>query len=107
MNKRLKKKNGLSKITNEELNGLDFTLAKYILPRLIRFKDYNTMGHPSNFKNQEEWHNTIDKMIYSFKYVIDNNYKNIFKNTEEDKLNYEKYKEGMTLFAEYFMDLWD
>ena len=34
MNKRLRKKKGLSKITEEELWGLDITLAKYILPRL-------------------------------------------------------------------------
>ena len=41
MNKRLRKKKGLLKIREEEIWGLDLTLAKYILPRLIKFKDVN------------------------------------------------------------------
>lgn len=106
MNKRLRKKRGLSKIRKEELWGLDVTLAKYILPRLIKFKDINNMSYPSNFENHEEWHKTIDKMIYSFEYVIERNYK-IYKDLEEEKKIYEKYKEGMQLFSEHFMDLWD
>lgn len=106
MNKRLRKKKGLSKIRVEELWGLDLTLAKYILPRLIRFKDINYMSYPSNFENHEEWHKVIDKMIYSFEYVIKRNYE-VYKDLEEEKKRYEKYKEGMQLFAEYFIDLWD
>lgn len=106
MNKRLKKKKGLSKIRVEELWGLDVTLAKYILPRLIKFKDINDMSYPSNFESHEEWHKTIDKMIYAFEYVIERNYK-LYKDLEDVKRRQSDYKEGMQLFAEYFLDLWD
>lgn len=106
MNKRLRKKKGLLKIREEEIWGLDLTLAKYILPRLIKFKDVNDRSFPTDFENHEEWHKTIDKMIYSFEYVIKHNYE-VYKDLEEEKKRHEKYKEGMQLFAEHFMDLWD
>ena len=38
MNKRIAKKKGLAKIRQEELWNLDITLAKYILPRLQKFR---------------------------------------------------------------------
>lgn len=106
MNKRLKKKKGLSKIREEELWGLDVTLAKYILPRLIRFKDINDMSYPHDFESHEQWRKTIDKMIYAFEYVIKSNYE-VYTDLEEERKRAEKYREGMLLFAEYFMDLWD
>lgn len=107
MNKRIKKKKGLSKITNQEVWGLDVTLAKYILPRLQKFKQINTMSHPTDFKNIEEWHKVIDKMIYSFNYVIQNNIGTIHGDLSEKVEYFKKYEEGMNLFARYFKDLWD
>lgn len=109
MNKRIRKKKGLSKITEEEVWGLDVTLAKYILPRLIKFKEVNVMSHPIAFENIEEWHKVIDKMIYSFDYVLkeDSGMCNLNMTEEEREERHKKYKEGMNLFAEYFMDLWD
>lgn len=106
MNKRWRKKKGLSKIREEELWSLDVTLAKYILPRLIKFKDINDMSYPSEFESHEKWHEIIDKMIYSFKYIIKRN-DGMLGNLEEEKKRREKYKEGMRLFAEHFIDLWD
>ena len=38
MNKRLKKKKGLSKIQNSELWDLDYTIIEFILPRLKNLK---------------------------------------------------------------------
>lgn len=102
MNKRILKKKGLSKITNEEVWDLDVTLAKYILPRLIKFKNINTNGYPVIFNSLEEWHKVIDKMIWSFEKQLNNawNYNSL---DEESKI----YLEGVHLFAEYFSDLWD
>lgn len=102
MNKRLRKKKGLSKITHEELWDLDVTLAKYILPRLIRFKEINKMGYPTEFNNSKEWHEAIDKMIWSFNKVLKDNW-----NYEDIKNESKRYLEGMHLFAEHFSDLWD
>ena len=66
MNKRLRKKYGLSKITNKELWDLYFTLAKYILPRLIRFKQCVSC-HPPDI-TFEQYLEVLDKMIWSFNF---------------------------------------
>ena len=101
MNKRLRKKKGLSKITYSELWGLDFTLAKYILPRLIKFKE-NAEGHPSDI-TWEEYLIILDKMIWSFSYIIKEEYSSTLEDYEkEDK----RCREGLHLFAEYFRSLW-
>lgn len=109
MNKWLRKKKGLSKIQDSELWGLDITLAKYILPRLKRFKDINKMSHPISFGSIEEWHSIIDKMIYSFDYVLkeDCGLNSVSITDEEKEKRYKNYQEGMDLFAKHFMDLWD
>lgn len=52
-----------------ELWGLDRTIAKYVLPRLIEFKKV-TNGYPPNFDSFEEWIAVIDKMIYSFDHIV-------------------------------------
>lgn len=61
------------------------------------------MGHPTDFDSQESWHKVIDKMIYSFQYVLEQN-RGVYGNL---KAKEDKYQEGMQLFAKYFMDLWD
>lgn len=52
-----------------ELWSLDRTIAKYVLPRLIEFKKVAN-GYPANFDNFEDWIDVIDKMIYSFDHII-------------------------------------
>lgn len=107
MNKRIRKKKGLSKITDEEVWGLNVTLAKYILPRLIKFKQVNTNSYPCEFKSAEEWDSVIDKMIFSFDWFLSCHSGCNYESIEEYKRNESKYKEGMNLFARYFSDLWD
>lgn len=102
MNRRCKKKK--QQIKAQELWGLDVHLAKLILPKLKAFREMHRISYPCNLKNNggfEEWNNILDKMIFAFQYVV-----------EEDKCkvylsDYDKYEEGIKLFAEYFMDLWD
>lgn len=86
-----------------DLWNLDFTLAKYILPRLIKFKKINRMSYPSCFKSSEEWHNILDKMIFSFNYIANDrnsDLKNILKDSK-------KVQKGLELFGKYFQGLWD
>ena len=93
-------KNGFSM---RELWNLDYTLAKYILPRLIKFQENNNMSYPSEFKNSKEWHKCIDKMIWSFDFIVndrDLESKDIVKDCK-------KCGEGLELFGKYFRDLWD
>lgn len=72
------------------------TIASFIVPRLKRFKKVNN-GYPANL-TEEEWDTILDKMIFSF------------ENCDHDKLFekefYDKYEEGINLFAKYFMNLW-
>lgn len=105
MNKRIAKKKGLAKIQDNELWSLDFTLAKYILPRLEKYRNMERMSYPSKLSGEEEWNDILDKMIYAFKYVIERD--NFYFDYDTEKERIKKYKEGMNLFAEYFMELWD
>lgn len=107
MNKRLKKKMGLSKIQNSELWDLDYTIIKFILPRLKKFKKINIYSYPNKCGNIENWHKIIDKIIWSFQFALDvaeMNYSNEYRFNEN---NWSKYNEGMELFKEYLLDLWD
>ena len=112
MNKRIRKKKGLSKIKEEELWNLDCTIIKFILPRLEKFKQMinekgEIHGHPSNLKNMKEWIDILDKIIWSFQFaydVVNWNYSNEYRSNEQ---NWNKYREGMDLFKEYLMNLWD
>ena len=56
MNKRLKKKKGLSKIQNSELLDLDYTIIEFILPRLKKFKEINIISYPIKCGNIENRH---------------------------------------------------
>lgn len=96
------------KINDSELWDLDVTLAEYILPRLKKFREMRRLSHPQEFTNVNEWNDVLDKMIYSFQSVCDNN--GIFCSISDSK--YEngdkgRYQEGMDLFAKYYSDLWD
>ena len=107
MNKRIKKKMGLSKIQNSELRNLDYTIIEFILPRLKKFKEININSYPNECGNIENWHKIIDKMIWSFQFALDVaefNYSNEYRLNEN---NWCRYNEGMDLFKEYLLDLWD
>ena len=105
MNKRIKKKHGYDYIKDEDLWSLDITLAKYILPRLIRFKETNINSYPPDFKSVDEWHNVIDKMIKAFEIVVKDDWR--YVGHEEAEKKNKEYQDGINLFAEYFTELWD
>ena len=70
-------------------------LAVHIANELKAFKKYNVNSYPHGFNNIEEWHEVVDKMIYSFEQI------------EKDSSDRAKIDEGLQLFAKYFEDLWD
>ena len=70
-------------------------LAVHIANELRAFKKYNVHSYPHGFNNIEEWHEVVDKMIYSFEQI------------EKDSSDRVKIEEGLQLFAKYFEDLWD
>ena len=52
----------------EELYDLDVTIARFILPRLMVFKEH-TERTPRLNMSQEEWIEILDKMIYAFERI--------------------------------------
>jgi len=99
---------------DSEVWNLDCSLARYILPRLKRFKKI-THGHPSSLESFEAWKEILDKMILSFQLIKDGS-KILLSDKEEitleEYIKYEeereaKIQEGIDLFAKYFRGLWD
>ena len=107
MNKRLKKKKGLSKIQDNECWDLDLTIIKFILPRLKKFKEININSYPNKCGSIKNWHKIIDKIIWSFQFALDVAELNYSNEYRLSKNNWSKYDEGMDLFKEYLLDLWD
>lgn len=103
MNKRSKIKNKLIRkepYSKQECWDLYIFMAKDITMALKSFKKYNVNSYPADLEYIEEWHNIIDKMIYSFEIIANDN---IVVQTNKK----EEIQEGLDLFARYFMDLWD
>jgi len=83
--------------SDSDLWSLDYTIAKFVLPRLKTFRE-TSQGSPGNL-DENDWLDIIDKMIYAFEYALENG-EGV---TEKDD---KKYQEGMRLFADWFLALW-
>lgn len=127
----MKRQKKIRNIKYKDFINLDETLAKFILPRLKFFKK-KTYTSPQ-YLSLEEWKDILDKMILSFKLIVDTSepdfeepkyhiekINNNLSKLVEDPIpgfNTEAYmkwhkdkqqaiKEGLKLFAEHFQDLW-
>lgn len=67
--KRLKKHGQY--IAPKELWNLDYTVAKFVLPRLIKFKE-NSLGFPGydEADTMDKWQDILQKMITAFEYIV-------------------------------------
>lgn len=74
---------------------LDVTFAKFLVPRLKRFKELNN-GIPNGL-NEQEWNNILDEMIEGFEGII-----------TDDLINprNEKADKALKLFTEHYFSLW-
>lgn len=79
---------------DSETWALDCTIAKFIEPRLRRFKEIKA-GYPA-IMSEEKWDDILDKMIYAFECIN--------KDTISD--NEDSVDEGLDLFRKYFFNLW-
>lgn len=100
-----------------ELWNLDYTILKFIAPRLREFAK-DPCGYPPDI-TYEEWKEILNKMVFAVDYFLDENndfgyvkdetggYKHDEKGelipTEEQK----KADEGWDLFHKYFFHLWN
>lgn len=103
----------------EECWNLDKTLAATILPRLIQFKK-TTCSTPSRLvkvaedghilngeEAHKEWQKILNKMITSFYLILTEQYDDFLLTKEVRDKKYKIIKKGLSLFSEYFLDLWD
>lgn len=93
------KKNGFS---DSETWGLDSVIAEFIIPRLERFKEVQG-GYPAGLTEQA-WDAIVDKMIFAFEFhQMRDDWSH---NKPGFDAEYEKYEEGLQLFAKWFSHLW-
>jgi hypothetical protein len=76
---------------------LDQAIAKFVVPRLKAFKE-DHVCHPHGM-TMEAWDEIIQKMIDGFEEVLR-------RDESPSKYNSEKVQEGLSLFAEWYHDLW-
>jgi len=87
--------------SDDETWNLDYTITKFILPRLKLFKKLNN-GYPAHL-TEEQWSEILDKMIKALENIIkDSEPIPVFLTDEEET----ETKEGLKLFGEYFRALW-
>ena len=94
---KLKKKIGFR---YEEIWNLDHTVAVYILPRLVYFRD-NHCGYPYRCDSEQQYNEILDKIIDGFYLKVT---KDSLYWTDSEK---ELWETAKKLFAECFDTLWD
>lgn len=97
-----------------EIWNLDYTISKWIVPRLKAFQE-GTIGYPPEIEF-DEWKNELDEMIFGFEFDGPEWYeKNVFhiKDRAKKEAKLEMYKDlckraedGRILFAKRFDHLW-
>lgn len=127
----MKRQKKIRNIKYKDIYNLDKTIARFVLPRLKFFKKHKP-GYPPGL-NLEEWKDILDKMILSFKLILDTSEPNFgelkFNKEKTDNGHWKmikdpsstfdteayikwkedkeaKIEEGLNLFAYYFRDLW-
>lgn len=109
------KKNGLY-VNPKETWSLDFTIAKFVLPRLKLFKKLNN-AYPGtgDMDTFEKWNKALDKMINAFEliatgdmyYGLMDDKKTSFADIRElCEQKQKEIEEGLKLFSEWFQHLW-
>lgn len=73
-------------------------ITKFVLPRLIRFREMPRIGYPADL-TEKRWNRILDQIITAFK-ILD---KDDFANKKERRI----IERGLKLFAEWFEHLWD
>lgn len=74
------------------------TIARFIHPRLKTWIDYEPVSYPPEI-TYEEWMHILKVMERSFRMIADDNF--------FAAKDYKEVKEGLDLFHEYYLHLWD
>jgi hypothetical protein len=89
-----------------DVYGLDYYLAKKILPPLKEFRRRLAKGggYPEEFNSMEEWLKTIDEMIWAFDFLLHG--EEMTDDIEKDRKNWERQQKGFELFGKHYNSLW-
>lgn len=92
--------------SDAETWSLDYSFAKFILPRLVRLKEVKR-GWPDcdEFPTFEDWNVALDKMIFAMKFCSSEEQWSFGYSPEEQKIEQE-VQHGLELFGKYFRALY-
>jgi len=86
-----------------------FDLQTYLAIKIIKplkvFRKSHLLGHPIEFKSQEEWEKIIDEMIWAFEHLLKNDEDKIMEPGKTMQCVIREQK-GLELFGKHFKDLW-
>jgi len=95
------KKRGKCKIKLYDWDHWDvFYPLSYLLEATIRNFAKRGCGYPGTLKSRKEYETILLKIADMFKMIID-------ADVIGEEINQDQYSEGMDLFKEYFLTLWD
>jgi hypothetical protein len=86
---------------NSETWSLCGTIAEFTLPRLRVYAESAKYTYPGNLTSKK-WRSILKKMIIALELITRNGGTWNFNETEQDQL-----EEGLDLFREYFLCLWN
>lgn len=93
--------------SDDETWALDYTVAKFTLPRLKLLREIEP-GHPGCY-TQEQWWTMVDTMIYAMEAIIKNGQGTLYDDCQDSE-DYQKIdrkiQEGLSLFGRNFRRLW-
>lgn len=89
-----------TKINKKELFNLDITIAEFILPRLIAFKNASD-SYPGDL-SRKKWEKILDKMIVAFEIISKDSDYFLLNNKKKIK----QLEEGLDLFKKHIGCLW-
>lgn len=87
---------------------LDVTIAKFVTPRLEAFILLSGVSVPysrvkEDFLTKEEWTTVLNKILEAFRHISSDDNFSVSEGSQERA---EEVRVGLSLFAEYFGDLW-
>ena len=88
-------------IYDQETYSLDYTIIKFTIPRLIKYKKL-TNGYPYDLGSMEKWLEIIQKIIDGWTIFVNNNGTTLCLSDEDIK----KIEEADQLFFKWFHHLW-
>lgn len=100
-----------------EIDRLDESLVRWIIPRLKAFKSRTNGHYPANLRDEDEWHEKLDEMIFGLEFLLnsDKYWWDLVADKDKEDLTegrikfrglVERAQAGRMLFGEYISCLW-